>query len=54
MLRVFHINVDAPLPLPFSSFHHPVTKKEEHPECFQVPCLTPPLEDPVRLLRGTV
>ncbi len=31
-----------------------VTKKEEHPECFQAPCLTPPLEDPVRPLRGTV
>ncbi len=31
-----------------------VTKKEERPECFQAPCLTPPLEDPVRPLRGTV
>jgi hypothetical protein len=31
-----------------------VTKSEEHPECFQAPCLTPPLEDPVRPFRGTV
>ncbi len=31
-----------------------VTKKEEHLECFQAPCLTPPLVGPVRPLRGTV
>jgi len=41
-------------PCSIKRFDEGVTKKEEHPECFQAPCLTPPLEDPVHPLRGTV